>query len=254
MQKRFVKYFLFFIFCGFLAKGASPYQRLVKADSLYAKKKYSEAYVLYKELFDSGKYTPRMLLKMAYVKEGLGDVADALYYLNIYYVNFPQRNILKKMDSLAKTKGLEGYQYDDINYFLYLYYRYKSEIIIGLVGVLFVFFLSIVSNRVLFKRIPITSPYLFLVMAAFVYLFVNYSSKFFNKGIIVNDKALVMNSPSAGANIVATLPKGTRVHVWGDTDIWYKVSWNGTSAYIRKSNLQPALAADETIETSIFPL
>ncbi len=254
MQKRSVKYFLFLFFSAFVAQGASPSQLLSKADSLYGHKKFSESFLVYKELFDSGRYTPKMLLKMSYIKEGLGDVADALYYLNIYYVNFPQRNILKKMDSLAKTKGLEGYEYDDVNYFLYLYYRYKAEIIIGLVGVLFLFFIAIVTNRVLLKRIPITSPYLFLFMAAFVYLFINYSSNFFNKGIVMNEKALVMNSPSAGGNIVATLPKGTRVHVWGETDIWYQISWNGERTYIRKSNLQPALAADEAIRSGVLPL
>lgn len=252
MQKSTLKYLTIFFLFAVNSFAESPKQHLASADSLYGKKKYSEAFAVYKKLFDSGLYTPQMLLKMAYVKEGLGDVPNALYYLNIYYVNFPNQNILKKMDSLAKTKGIEGYEYDDVNYFLFLYYRYKSQIIAGLVGILFVFFLAIVSNRVLLKRIPITSPYLFLLMAAFVYLFINYSSSIFYKGIVMSEKSLVMNDPSAGAHIVATLPKGTRVHVWGETDVWYKIRWNGQTAYVRKGNLHLALAADEKLEGDAF--
>lgn len=254
MQKRALKYliFLFFLPQGLCAQ--TPAELLVKGDSLFQKKKYSESFSVYKSLYDEGNYTAQMLLKMAYVKEGLGEVADALYYLNIYYVNFPQRNILKKMDSLAKTKGIEGYNYDDVNYFLFLYYRYKSETMIGMIGILFLFFLAIVSNRVLFRRIPITSPYLFLVLAAFVYLFVNYSSNFFYKGIIMNSKAIVMEAPSAGAQVVATLPKGTRVHVWGDEDVWYKITWEGQQAFVRKSNLHLTLARDEKLGGKFFGL
>jgi len=254
MQKRTLKYLIFLFSLSFGLHAERPVQLLLQGDSLYQKKKYSESFAVYKELYDQGNYTAQMLLKMAYVKEGLGEVADALYYLNIYYVNFPQRNILKKMDSLAKLKGIEGYNYDDVNYFLFLYYRYKSEIMIGMVGILFVFFLAIVSNRVLFKRIPITSPYLFLVLAAFVYLFVNYSSNFFYKGIIMNPKAIVMNAPSAGGQVVTVLPKGTRVHVWGDDDVWYKITWDGQKAFVRKSNLQLALARDEKLKDGFFGL
>lgn len=254
MQKQTLKYLIFLFLLSLGLQAQTPAQLLQKGDSLYQKKKYAEAFTEYKSLYDQGNYTAQMLLKMAYVKEGLGEVADALYYLNIYYVNFPQRNILKKMDSLAKTKGIDGYNYDDLNYFLFLYYRYKSEIVIGMVGILFVFFLAIVSNRVLFKRIPITSPYLFLALAAFVYLFVNYSSNFFYKGIIMNPKAIVMEDPSAGAKVVTVLPKGTRVHVWGDEDVWYKITWGGKKAFVRKSNLQLTLARDEKLKEGFFGL
>ena len=222
------------------------------ADSLYASKRYSEAYEKYKQIFETGAHTPRMLLKMAYIKEGSGDIPEALYYLNVYYVNYPARNILKKMESLAESKQIAGYEYDDVNYFLYLYFRYKTEIIIGLVGILFMFFLSIVTNRVFFKRIPVTSPYLFLFLAAFVYLFVNYSDRFSYKGIIMENRALVMSKPSAGSDVLTTLPKGTRMHVWDNTDIWYEVRWEGKHAFIRKNNIKIALASQQEFEGRIF--
>ncbi len=256
MQKRFPKYLtiLLLLMGTSNAFGQNLYQDLKKADSIYAKKKYAEAYDAYFQIFKQGKYTPQMLLKMAYVKEGLDEIPEALYYLNVYYVNFPARNILKKMESLAESKGIEGYAYNDLNYFLYLYYLYKTEIFTTSVGILFLFFLAIVTNRVLFKRIPVTSPYLFLFLTAFVYLFVNYSDKAFYRGIVMNEKAVVMNEPSAGANVVGVLPKGTRTHIWGDDDIWYKIRLNGHMAYVRKSNMSLPTSSDEEFRNNVFSI
>ena len=253
MQKSINKYLT--IICILLSNSLfakSNYSHLKAADSLYGAKKYSEAYSKYHTIFENGQHSPQMLLKMAYIKEGSGEIPEALYYLNIYYVNYPTRNILKKMESLAETRQIAGYEYDDFNYFLYLYYRYKTEIIIGLAGLLFTFFLGIVTNRVVFKRIPVTSPYLFFFMAAFVYLFINYSDRFSYKGIIMQNKALVMSKPSAGSDVVATLSKGTRLHVWDNTDIWYEVRWENKHAFIRKNNLKIALASQQKFEGRIF--
>jgi hypothetical protein len=254
MQNLFVKFsIIIFVFISTSLSGQGIYKALNKADSLYISKKYAEAYTEYLHIFEQGKYTPQMLLKMAYVKEGLGEVPEALYYLNVYYVNFPGQNILKKMESLAETKNLEGYEYNDLNYFLYLYFRYKTEIIMSMVGLLFLIFLGIVTNRVMFNRIPVSSPYLFLFLTAFVYIFINYSGKFFYRGIVTNEKALIMNAPSAGANLVSTLPKGTRIHIWGETDIWYKIRLNGNMAYVRKSNMTiPQSSSDNVIKNSFF--
>ena len=98
MQNLFVKFsIIIFVLISNSLAGQGIYKALNKADSLYISKKYAEAYTDYLHIFEQGKYTPQMLLKMAYVKEGLGEVPEALYYLNVYYVNFPGRNILKKM-------------------------------------------------------------------------------------------------------------------------------------------------------------
>jgi hypothetical protein len=52
-----------------------------------------------------------MLLKMAFVKEGLGDYSNALYYLNLYYLKTYDKKVLKKMENLAERyHKLEGYE------------------------------------------------------------------------------------------------------------------------------------------------
>src|ERR1041385_2293304 len=59
--------------------------RLKMADSLYLKKQYTQSLELYREIFDQHSYSPAMLLKMAYIEEGLGQNPMALYYINLYY-------------------------------------------------------------------------------------------------------------------------------------------------------------------------
>jgi len=45
--------------------------RLKMADSLYGKKQYTQSLELYREIFNERNYSPAMLLRMAYIEEGL---------------------------------------------------------------------------------------------------------------------------------------------------------------------------------------
>jgi len=38
---------------------------------------------------------------MAYIKEGLGQHGDALYYLNLHYIHTADREVLLKMEQIA---------------------------------------------------------------------------------------------------------------------------------------------------------
>jgi len=57
------------------------------ADSLFNQQKYTQSFEIYNRILKTDNLTsPAMLLKMAYIKEGLGDYSNALYYLNLYYL------------------------------------------------------------------------------------------------------------------------------------------------------------------------
>ena len=58
-----------------------------------------------------------MLLKIAYIKEGLGDITSAQYYLNEYYLATSNEQALQKMEDLAEANDLKGYQHNDITFF-----------------------------------------------------------------------------------------------------------------------------------------
>ena len=73
----------------------------IKADSLFQEKKYMEALTQYDSVFNAGFYTESMLLKMAYINEGLGRNEDAIYYLKFLNRENPSLELQSKIEELA---------------------------------------------------------------------------------------------------------------------------------------------------------
>ena len=76
---------LFAILCSPL-QAQGPVETLAIADSLFEARKYTESFKIYQEIHGQNQGSPSMLLKMAFIKEGLDDYPAALYYLNQYYL------------------------------------------------------------------------------------------------------------------------------------------------------------------------
>src|SRR5689334_22771820 len=65
---------------------AQPSAQITKAaDSLFRARQYSQSFELYKAILEQHYYSPAILLKMAYIQEGLGHLGRSMYYLNLYY-------------------------------------------------------------------------------------------------------------------------------------------------------------------------
>ncbi len=204
------------------------------ADSLFEKKHYTESMELYERCFHSGFYTPRMLIRLSLIKEGLGDYTYALYYLNLYYSNIHDKSVLKKMDELASRYNLEGYDYNDLVFFIALYDRYYTYVVFAFLtaSALFLFYLYLMKRR---KRTLGLRSLLFMVILGAVYIISNYNI-IPGKAIISNDASL-MSAPSAGAELIGQINKGHRVTIRRHMDIWYEIKWHGKTAYVRENNL-----------------
>src|SRR5689334_2250894 len=61
-------------------------QQIQQADSLFRSKQYTQSLEVYQAMFKERKYSPAMLLKMAYIQEGLGKIGQTLYYLKLYHL------------------------------------------------------------------------------------------------------------------------------------------------------------------------
>ena len=207
---------------------------LNSADSLFEKKHYTESMELYERFFQSGFYTPRMLIRLSLIKEGLGDYTYALYYLNIYYSNMHDKSVLKKMDELAARYNLEGYDYNDLVFFISLYDRYYNYILLAfiLASTLFLFYLYLIRKN---KRKMGLRPFVFILILGTVYLISNYNI-IPQKAIVSNDASL-MSAPSAGAELIGEINKGHRVTIRGHVDIWYEIKWHDKTAFVRENNL-----------------
>src|SRR6188768_765420 len=99
-----------FLVINFSQLQAQPSAQITKAaDSLFHARHYSQSFELYRAILDQHYYSPSMLLKMAYIQEGLGHLGRSLYYLNLYYQATDDKQALYKMEDIAEKNKLEGY-------------------------------------------------------------------------------------------------------------------------------------------------
>lgn len=239
MQKISSKISLFLIFvgmlCGFSTNAQQIESELAVGDSLFEAKKYTEAFTHYDQILASGQYTSQMLLKMAYVKEALNDITQTLYYLNLYYQANPKTEVLHKMEELADTHDLRGYDFTDYEYFATIYH--KNQLAISLVGT----FLLLLGVAGIFwqkrKEADILFPSVLVGMYCLVFLAaINFGFPLEN-GIISQDGVLLMQAPSAGASVAEKINGGHRVKILEKQDIWYKVEWEEDEVFVRENNL-----------------
>ncbi|WP_299465265.1 SH3 domain-containing protein [uncultured Microscilla sp.] len=242
MQNFSKKNFLFTLICFMLAMVNLGYcfdneSEMAKADQYFAKKKYTESLEIYEKIFlKSGKASPSMLLKMAFINEGLGDYTQTLYYLSLHYEYAPSNETLLRMEKIAKSQQLQGYEYSDFDYvkaIFHKYYFYFNLLVVLIFGSIFGSFIyRLKKQRQISSRHGIT---FFAALIAVFILFNFTESK--PKAIIKNDKVFLMSAPSAASELKAKMGKGHRVEILSKKDIWYKVKLGKQVAYIRENNL-----------------
>jgi hypothetical protein len=181
--------------------------------------------------------SPAMLLKMAFVKEGLGDYSQALYYLNMHYLMVYDKKTLKKMESLAEQRNLLGYNYDDAEFFLNIYQKFQTQFDALVLSVVLFFFSLLVYKRRKNGKISIGQAVSFAIVLSVVLLLNNIAGEQKN-AIITNGTAYLMDGPSPGANIVAVVSEGHRVRVVGQEDIWAEIVWEDRDVYVRNQSLR----------------
>jgi len=245
-QNAKLKLFIIFLF-AFLSHSYSGYcgmasQNLQLADSLFTQKKYTQAFELYEQIYSKDRQaSPAMLLKMAFVKEGLGDYSQALFYLNLHYLMVYDKKTLKKMESLAEQHKLQGYNYDDAEFFLNIYQKYQSQIDLTVLAIVLFFFSLLVYKRRNNGKISIGQAVSYAIALVVVLLLNNFAREQ-QKAIITNGTAYLMDGPSPGANIVAVVTEGHRVSVVGQKDIWSEILWEDRDVFVRSQSLKPIAA------------
>lgn len=211
---------------------------LVRADSLFGQKRYIQSLELYQKLFESHRYTPAMLLRMAYVEEGLNNVSRAAYYLNLYYLATQDQDVLKKLEEFATKNRLEGYATDETDRFLSFYLTHRARITYGLLALALLIAATAALQRFKFKNRPVTQ---FVALTIITVLFVLHISQqaLWEKAIISKSNTYVMNGPSAGASVMSIVRDGHRVEVLGKKDVWTKIKIGESEGYVRTSSLLP---------------
>ncbi len=235
-RKLFYFFFLYLVTVSFSAKCIDKNISLVKADSLFAQKKFTEALEIYTSLEKEGVFTSSMYLKMAYINEALDNIPGTLYFLNKYYLDSRNKLALKKMETLASKYGIEGYDYSDKEFLENLVFKYGSAISFVIVLVLVVLFALLLYRRMHQKKPSIALQVSVLVLTIIVML--NSNIKLDKKyGIVNSSYAFLMSSPSSGSEVLGETNPGNRFLVNGGNDVWLKMKNDEESGYMRKIDL-----------------
>ena len=208
-----------------------------QADSLFSNKKYTESYLIYDSIFFEKKYySPQMLMKMTFVKEGIGEYEKALYFLNYLYFWHPDQRIADKMNSLAEKNNLEGYESNDLDLAFQLFTNHKANISYGVIG--FLSLLFIITLFIHLKHNNLSYPLIALILLFSGGLFyINNFNPFDQKAIIKQNNALVMSDASSASTLLNAQKKGSRISVLAEKDEWYLIELEYTTGYIKKNQL-----------------
>lgn len=231
------KPFLFFLISLWFSQPTTAQKvtsELARADSAFDAGAYQLAYRQYRGLLrQEAVASPRLLLRMAYVQEGLGHYPAALYYLNMALARQPRLATWHKMAELARDQRLAGYPEtwrQDLQLTFRRYYYFGLQgLLIGAV---------VTGTLLLVRRRRITRGWWvaygsYLVLTA-VYLNLLGTER---AALVVRPTAALMAGPSAGSAWLTTAAAGDRLVVQGQQDTWYQVQWQGQEAYIRTQDL-----------------
>jgi len=220
-----------------LAKQTASAVALAEADSLFKLKQFTQSFEIYNRLFHQKKYSPAMLLKMAYIQDGLGHLSQSLFFLNLYYQASHDEQALAKIKEVAAKNKLEGYTPSESTTalaFLKENYFPIAGIIISIVC--FLLAMEVYRKRMSKKIIGLVLIQIFFLAVLFIHI--NFATSI-EQGIVTGPSTYLMSGPSAGASVVSIIPEGNQLEIVGHSDVWLKVKWMDKIAYVKENSVLP---------------
>jgi tetratricopeptide (TPR) repeat protein len=239
IQTGILKILLLFavIFFGQTTQAQIFTRQFAYADSLFKVKQYTQSLKIYEEVLAARQYSPSMLLKMAYIHEGLGNVSQGLYYLNLYYQATGDHQTLLKMQELAAKNGLEGYENPEADQFYYHLNKYAYLISLCLAAAALLSMAWMYRQKVKSRK-PIGA--VVTMMIFLVLLAVNVNFPFKNSEVMITSgTTYLMSGPSAGADVIAVVEAGHKLKRTNKKDVWLEVQWFDKPVYVKQNRVSP---------------
>jgi len=212
-------------------------RQLAHADSLFKVKQYTQSLEIYEEVLAAKQYSPSMLLKMAFIEEGLGKASKSLYYLNVYYLATGDDQALLKMQELALKNSLQGYENQDADHFYYLVNKYGYLVSLLLASAA-LFALAWIYTQKKRGRKPIPAMVTFMIFLVMLAVSVNFPLKD-STVMITSSKTYLMSGPSAGANVIGVVDEGHKLRRLNKKDVWLEVQWFDQPVYVKENRVTP---------------
>ncbi len=238
-KNQFFLYLLIFSCLGAYCQNNN--QLLRQADSLFHEKKYTESFEIYEGIFTESKASsPAMLLKMAFIKEGLGDYTQALYYLNTYFNLTLDENALNKINELAKNYELKGYQNNERPFIHGALKKYLESIRLGITIILVAIVALIIFFQTRSQKRSVL-PFVNISIILILIILLNNIRDIPQSGIISGNATYLMTGPSGAADVVDIVNKGHKVKILGQNGVWVKIDWEGQVVYLRENKILPLI-------------
>jgi hypothetical protein len=237
MQIKMLKKIIFFFFVTFFftQESKSQYVSLKVADSLFSVGELSEAEKLY-EKYKTDSHLPisnSIVLKLAMISEKNDDFAKALYYLTVLYNREPQRLTLNKINEIAISHHLLGYNEDDLSFIFFLFRKYSLYFFLFLLTVA-VYSYSVLINK---RRngLPVRSRHKWVVVLYLIALLalLNLPDSY-KVAVVVKKQVFLREAPSSAAPIIEKIPEGSKVSVIGQEDQWLHIWWDNKLFYVKQ--------------------
>ncbi len=237
--KIYVMFGVFLLSASLIGAAFGQEYKLQQADSLFAQGKYTESYELYDQLFfNDNVYSPQMLLKLAYITEGLGEYERALFFLQTYYRKTYDDLALNKIQKISETYGLSGYSMNDLTYALDKVGRFRVEIIYSLLILQAILLLLVAYKKYKLRAKPLYSVISAAIVGVLLIVMINFVS-IQSSAIIASNKTYLMKGPSAGADLLTIIDKGHNVELLDQGEVWSKIKLDENVVYIRSNRLMP---------------
>src|SRR6267142_213847 len=211
---------------------------LARADSLFHLKQYTQSWELYDALFHNHRYSPSMLLKMAFIQEGLGHLGQSMYYLNLYYLATHDPQALVKIEEMARRNRLEGYSDSDAARLWTILKENHVQLLTALVSICVILFALLYYQKVKQKKRPTVTLVVLTLFLALLFI-QTYFLQYKTEGIIASGSTYLMAGPSAGSSVIAIVGEGHRLEILGKKDVWLKVKWLDSEVYVKEGALLP---------------
>ncbi|HEY5692844.1 MAG TPA: hypothetical protein VIS49_15415 [Cyclobacteriaceae bacterium] len=224
------------ILCSAARVGAqSTADIIAQADSLFTRKQYTQSLELYQEILRQRQYSKALLLKMAFIHEGLGHLGESLYYLDLYYLASNDKQALIKMEEVAKKNRLVGYESNQKQLVFSLLRKYNYIIVSTAIGSLVFLFAALIYQRKS-KRSPLPTAILMLIPMAILFFQINMSERT-DQAIVSTNSTYLMSGPSAGSSVVSIINEGHLLNVLDKKDIWIHVKWMNQDVYLKEDQV-----------------
>jgi hypothetical protein len=238
-SKNILILFIYFLLLNIPSFAQTHSYRLQTADSLFNARQYTQSLEHYQQIFKDKQYSPAMLLKMAFINEGLNKIGDALYYLNLYYIATNDDSVLGKMEELSGKNRLQGYDFTEADQAYTVYRQYHLEISLTLAVLIFFFFcLSVFIKRR--KQQPLVTTILLFMFSFFLICHLAFGEEN-PKAIIARGNTYIMEGPSGAAAVLDIVNAGHRLEVIKHWDVWIQIRWKGKTAFVKEDVLLPVL-------------